>query len=79
MVSVVVGAVGASVLALSLGETALAVVGCAILGVGIDFDHFLIARLRTGSWRSFSDLLRNPVKAFTDQRSIFDDGRFHGC
>lgn len=41
------------------------------IGVGIDFDHFLVARLRTGEWRALSYLLSNPRRALADQSTIF--------
>lgn len=42
------------------------------VGVGIDFDHFLIAWLNTGSTRSVRRVLANPRLAFVDQGAIFD-------
>lgn len=43
------------------------------LGVGIDLDHFLIARLNTGTWESARRCLREPSTVLFDQQSIFDD------
>jgi hypothetical protein len=45
------------------------------LGVGIDFDHFLLARLYAGDWRHLRYLLRNPIAAVTEQEAIFEDVR----
>ncbi|AZH26466.1 hypothetical protein [Haloplanus aerogenes] len=44
------------------------------LGVGIDFDHFVIARLNRGDWTSLRRCLRDPSRIFADQASIFDHG-----
>ncbi len=43
----------------------------AIVGVGIDFDHFLVAWYNTGDPRAIRYCLRNPRAVFTDQASIF--------
>jgi len=43
-------------------------------GVGIDFDHFLIARWRTGDWRAVQRCLRDPTIVFVDQDAIFERG-----
>jgi hypothetical protein len=43
------------------------------LGVGIDFDHFLLARLYAGDWRHVGYLRRNPIAAVTEQEAIFED------
>lgn len=42
------------------------------VGVGIDADHFLIARVNTGSWNNLRRVIRNPRLVFFDQSSIFD-------
>lgn len=44
------------------------------LGVGIDVDHFLIARLRTDSWKNLRRVIERPSIVFLDQESIFDEG-----
>lgn len=44
------------------------------VGVGIDFDHFVVARFNTGSWKNARRVLRSPERAFVDQESIFDVG-----
>lgn len=50
------------------------VVGVAtVLGVGIDFDHFLVARLNQGDWRATVRGLRNPRLLFFDQANLFPD------
>jgi hypothetical protein len=70
-------AVGAAVAALTGQPPALAVASigyAAVLGVGIDFDHFLIARLNTGNWDALLGVVRNPRRAVFDQRDIFDEG-----
>ncbi|ELY59914.1 hypothetical protein [Natronolimnohabitans innermongolicus] len=43
-------------------------------GVLIDLDHFLIARVRTGSWDAVRFCLTNPTAAVADQRRIFERG-----
>jgi len=47
------------------------VVFAAIVGVGIDFDHFLVAWYNTGDPRAIRYCLRNPRAVVTDQASIF--------
>jgi len=42
------------------------------LGVGIDFDHFLIARLNRGTWRPLRRCLADPTIVFFDQHAIFE-------
>ena len=44
-----------------------------LLSVFIDLDHFLIARLKTGSWSYLTRALRHPVWAFTEQGAVFPD------
>lgn len=43
------------------------------LGVFVDLDHFLLARLRVGHWGHLRAALRDPLAAFTDQAGTFDD------
>lgn len=43
----------------------------ASLGVLIDLDHFVIARLHTGSWEPFVRSIRSPVRSFLRQEDIF--------
>lgn len=45
-----------------------------VLGVGIDFDHFLVARLNTGEWTAVRRCLRDPRIVFADQNQIFNTG-----
>ncbi|AFZ71723.1 hypothetical protein [Natronobacterium gregoryi] len=45
-----------------------------VIGVLIDLDHFLIARLKTGRWDAVRFCLQNPRAAITDQHRIFDRG-----
>ncbi|APW99733.1 hypothetical protein CHINAEXTREME_19025 [Halobiforma lacisalsi AJ5] len=52
---------------------ALVAYGTAI-GVLIDLDHFLIARLKTGGWDAVRFCLSNPAAAVADQSRIFDRG-----
>lgn len=41
------------------------------LGVLIDLDHFVLARLRVGDWRHVRHCLRNPKRVFFDQENLF--------
>lgn len=50
------------------------VLGVVALGVAIDLDHFLLARLRTGSWRHTRRVLADPRLALFDQADIFETG-----
>jgi hypothetical protein len=42
------------------------------LGVFIDLDHFLLARLYAGDWYHLTEALADPVGSLTDQGDIFD-------
>ncbi|WP_227131546.1 hypothetical protein [Halorubellus salinus] len=53
-----------------VGTVAYAVV----LGVGVDLDHFLVARYRTGNWRALRACLTDPRRVFLAQDEIFDPG-----
>ncbi|SIR27753.1 hypothetical protein SAMN05421858_2081 [Haladaptatus litoreus] len=44
-----------------------------LLSVFIDLDHFVLTRIRTGSWRHLTACLKNPVAAFGDQDWVFED------
>lgn len=46
----------------------------ALVGVGIDFDHFLVAGINTGDWEPIRRCLRNPRIVFFDQGEIFEQG-----
>jgi len=52
----------------------LLVVGATLLGIFVDLDHFLIARVRTGDWEALVRCLRSPRIAFLDQDEIFQAG-----
>ncbi|WP_262178963.1 hypothetical protein [Haloarcula laminariae] len=45
----------------------------AVVGVGIDFDHFLVAWYNTGEPRAIRYCLRHPRAVFTDQAAIFHE------
>ncbi|MFC6951472.1 hypothetical protein [Halorubellus litoreus] len=52
---------------------AVAVVAYAVvLGVAIDFDHFLVARYNAGNWRALRACATDPRRAFLAQDEIFD-------
>lgn len=42
-------------------------------GVLIDLDHFLIARLNTGTWRAVRACLADPSLVFFRQEEIFEE------
>lgn len=44
------------------------------VGVAVDLDHFLIARLRTGSWTHARRVLADPTLVVVDQSAIFEEG-----
>lgn len=46
----------------------------AALGVLVDLDHFLLARVNTGNWRATRAVLRNPRILLFDQEAIFEAG-----
>lgn len=52
---------------------AVVVTVAVVFGVGIDFDHFLVAYLNTGSAESTRRLVENPRLAFTGQDDIFEE------
>ena len=68
----------ASAVLLPFVPTALPAVGvvayAVVLGVAIDFDHFLVARYNTGSWRALRACLSDPRRVFLAQGEIFDAG-----
>lgn len=74
LISLAVGAVVALVTA-QPPVPAVATVGyAAVLGVGIDFDHFLVARLNTGNWDALVDVVRDPRQVLFDQGEVFEEG-----
>ena len=46
----------------------------AVLGVGIDLDHFVIGRINRGHWSNLTRCIRSPSQVFVDQVSIFERG-----
>jgi hypothetical protein len=44
----------------------------AVVGVGIDLDHFLVARYNAGDWRALRRCLRRPRIVLFDQGAIFE-------
>lgn len=45
-----------------------------VAGVGVDLDHFLLARYNTGDWTALRRCLRDPAIVFRDQEAIFEPG-----
>lgn len=74
LVSVAVGAAVAIVTDQPPLPAAATVGYAAVLGVAIDLDHFLLARLNTGNWDALLGVVRNPRRAFLDQENIFEGG-----
>lgn len=72
LLSVLVG-VGFLAVGPATSLPAVVLVGYAVaVGVGIDFDHFLVAWLRTGRPRAIRNALANPRAVFFDQGSLFE-------
>lgn len=52
----------------------LAAVGyAAVVGVAIDFDHFLVERVNRGRWRAARRGLGDPRKLVLDQDALFEE------
>ncbi|MFC4543674.1 hypothetical protein ACFO5R_17240 [Halosolutus amylolyticus] len=62
-----------SIAGVSLPIALVVAYGTAV-GVLVDLDHFLIARLKTGTWDAVRFCCSNPAAAVADQRRIFDRG-----
>jgi hypothetical protein len=45
-----------------------------LLGVGIDGDHFVIARINRGDWTNLQRCLQKQSRVFVEQATIFDNG-----
>jgi hypothetical protein len=73
LVSVLVGVTLAVTVPTPLPNPLL-VAGVTALGTLVDLDHFLIARVRTGSWGPLCRCLSDPRMALFDQSEIFDEG-----
>lgn len=71
ILSVLVAVGGVVALDLPVGP-AVAVVVALAAGVGIDVDHFLVARLTTGEWAALRRCLATPRLVFLDQDAIFE-------
>lgn len=53
---------------------AVVVAVAAVTGTAIDLDHFLVARLKTGSWLAVRRGLARPRRLLLDQSELFADG-----
>ncbi len=62
-----------TLLGVRIPTAAVVAYGTAV-GVCIDVDHFLIARLKTGDWAAARFCLSNPRAAVVDQSAIFEPG-----
>ncbi|MFB6139620.1 MAG: hypothetical protein ABEJ26_04200 [Halosimplex sp.] len=72
-ISLVAGLAALAVTTPTVPGWAVVVVAVGV-GVGIDFDHFLIARYRTGHWGAARRCLRDPSLVFFRQEEIFEEG-----
>lgn len=43
----------------------------ALVGVGIDIDHLVVARLNAGDWSALRGVLHDPAVAVLDQDAVF--------
>lgn len=68
-------AIGVAVVALTNAPypDLVVVAYAAVLGVAIDFDHFLTSRFHRGDWKAVQRCFENPTIVFLDQSAIFDD------
>lgn len=74
LISVVVGIMVAAAVGATLPRTAFLIAYAGAVGVLIDLDHFLLARLNTGGWRAARACLADPSLVLLDQDDIFEDG-----
>jgi hypothetical protein len=74
--ALVAGVVGLGVAAVAPDPTraALAWGYVVALGVGVDVDHFLIARLNRGDWTNLRRVLADPALVVRAPDAIFDAG-----
>jgi hypothetical protein len=70
LLSLAVAGAAVFVLDLPIGWP-VAVALALVAGVGIDFDHFLVARVTTGEWRALRRCLANPRLVVLEQDEIF--------
>lgn len=54
------------------GDPLVLVLFVLAVGIGIDGDHFLIARINTGTWKNLGRVVRNPRLVIFDQSAVFD-------
>lgn len=74
IISVVIGWLTVGGSGLPVDDVGFLVGYAAVIGVGIDLDHFLIARWNTGEWRAVRFCLRRPTVVVVDQSRIFREG-----
>lgn len=74
VISVALGAALAVVVGATPADAAILVGYAAVVGTAIDFDHFVIARLRAGDWRHLRSALTDPRAAVYDQDELFAEG-----
>ena len=73
LVSLVVGTVVALAGATSL-HPVVAVAAAIVAGTAVDLDHFVVARLRTGSWRALRRGFDDPRRFVFAQSELFETG-----
>ena len=71
LISAIVGVILAILTTESMLLGAAVVVYAVALGVGIDLDHFLIARLNAGKWRAVRRGIEDPRRLVFAQHELF--------
>lgn len=71
LISIIVGPPTAYILGIDDEHFLIVVASGVLVGILIDLDHFVIARLNTGNWTALSNLRSHPMKVLHDQSSIF--------
>ncbi len=77
LLSVVLGVVLSVTVVTGLPPVAV-VLYAAVLGVFVDLDHFPVARLNVGDWRTLRRGLWNPRLLLTDQSDLIEPGEVGG-
>jgi hypothetical protein len=71
--SIVVGAALVPLVETPLGPAGT-VVFAGLVGTGVDLDHFVIARVRTGTWTPLRRAVSSPRLALIHQEELFEPG-----
>ncbi|MFB6145792.1 MAG: hypothetical protein ABEJ99_04800 [Candidatus Nanohaloarchaea archaeon] len=74
LISVLVSSIASALVFPRITVLALVAAITGILaGVLIDFDHFIIARWKTGNWDYLTTSISDPVTAFARHKTILED------